>query len=135
MTRSLYGNSESLPTMLGGGAHGHVGMIMKDTLHATIAPTAWAHPRMLTAFVVSNKEMGAHCKQLKGYKYKEHCTFDNATNIDEAFKNQIIEAVDDTYILDLKGKYTAFMDVTTSYLLSNLMDRYGNITLEDLEEN
>ena len=49
-------------------------------------------------------------------------------NMGEAFKNQIIEAVDDTYILELKWECTAFMVVTTRDLIDHLMDRYRKVT-------
>ena len=113
MTRSLYVNAASLPTTIRGGAHRHVGMIMKDTLYTTIAATVWDQSGTLAALVFPNNTMGGHCEQLKQGKDKQHRIFDNATNMDEAFKNQIIEEVDDTCILELKGKNTTFMGVMT----------------------
>ena len=39
ITRALYENTAFSPTTLRGGAHGHLRMIMKDTLYANIAAT------------------------------------------------------------------------------------------------
>ena len=39
MVQFLYGNSASLPTTLGGGQHGHIGLITTHLLYATLAPT------------------------------------------------------------------------------------------------
>ena len=65
MKRSLYGNAASPLTAVGGGAHGHVGMIMKETLYATIATTTWAQPGTLAELIVPNNTTGAHSTQLK----------------------------------------------------------------------
>ena len=39
MVQFIYGKSVSLPTTLGGGQHGHIGLIMSHLLYATLAPT------------------------------------------------------------------------------------------------
>ena len=65
MTRSLYVNAASLPTTIRGGAHRHVGMIMKDTLYTNIAATVWDQSGTLAALVFPNNTMGGHCEQLK----------------------------------------------------------------------
>jgi hypothetical protein len=42
--QTLYGNAASLPTTIGGGAHGHIGLIMTTVLYATLTPTAYTVP-------------------------------------------------------------------------------------------
>ena len=44
LDKIMYGNAATLPTTLGGGAHGHVGLIMKATLYVTLAATAYVTP-------------------------------------------------------------------------------------------
>jgi hypothetical protein len=39
MAQTLYGNAASLATMLGGGGHGHIGIIMRQPLYATLNVT------------------------------------------------------------------------------------------------
>ena len=40
--QALYSNVATLPTMLAGGKHGHIGLIMKDTLYTTLMTgTPW----------------------------------------------------------------------------------------------
>ena len=44
LNQLMYGNAATLPTTLGGGAHGHVGLIMKATLYVTLAATSYVTP-------------------------------------------------------------------------------------------
>ena len=55
--------------------------------------------------------------------------------MDEAFKNKVIETAKDTYIKELKNKYTLFLGVTCRDLLDHLTNRYGKITTMDLKVN
>ena len=44
LNQIMYGNTATLPTTLGGRAHGHVGLIMKVTLYVTLSATAYVTP-------------------------------------------------------------------------------------------
>ena len=41
----LYANAATLPTTLGGGKHGHMGLIMDPTVYATISSTPYVIPQ------------------------------------------------------------------------------------------
>jgi hypothetical protein len=43
-TRLLNANSISIPSMAGGGAHGHMGIIMTQVENATISTSPWVKP-------------------------------------------------------------------------------------------
>eukprot|EP00957_Ditylum_brightwellii_P186000 14161478-Ditylum_brightwellii.AAC.1 len=43
-SKMLYVNVATIPTTLGGGGKGHIGLIMKPTLHATFSTTAYEAP-------------------------------------------------------------------------------------------
>ena len=44
MMQLLYGNDASLPTTVGGGQHGHIGIIMTPHLYTTLANTPYKSP-------------------------------------------------------------------------------------------
>eukprot|EP00957_Ditylum_brightwellii_P082774 6293309-Ditylum_brightwellii.AAC.1 len=42
---AVYANAAAVPTALGGGAHGHIGLVMKDVLYGTLSGgTAYTTP-------------------------------------------------------------------------------------------
>ena len=44
MVQLLYGNAASLPTTLGGGQHGHIGIVMTPQFYTTLANTPYESP-------------------------------------------------------------------------------------------
>ena len=44
LNQIMYGNAATLPITLGGGAHGHVGLIIKVTLYVTLSAAAYVTP-------------------------------------------------------------------------------------------
>eukprot|EP00957_Ditylum_brightwellii_P159283 12124301-Ditylum_brightwellii.AAC.1 len=52
-----------------------------------------------------------------------------------ALRNQLMGAIDKTYILSLKNQYTGYVQSTTMAILQHLYATYGRITPSKLEEN
>ena len=44
MMQLLYGNAASIPMTLGGGQHGHIGIIVNPQLYTTLANTTYESP-------------------------------------------------------------------------------------------
>ena len=136
LNQLMYGNAAILPTTLGGGAHGHVGLIMKATLYVKLEATSYVTPNEppLTPDVPTTATSASR-QQLRYQHAEEHRIFTNHVNMDDALKTQFMDAVEEPYVSKLCNHYTGYMGVTTQDLLDHLMDRYGNITVADLKAN
>ena len=53
----------------------------------------------------------------------------------ESLNNQVIETVKETYLNQLKNKYTRFLRLTSHNILEHLTDGYGKIITVDIESN
>eukprot|EP00957_Ditylum_brightwellii_P167043 12716890-Ditylum_brightwellii.AAC.1 len=42
--QQLYENAAAIPLSLGGGAHGHIGLVMEPTLYSSLSATAYNAP-------------------------------------------------------------------------------------------
>ena len=136
LNQLMYGNAATLPTTLGGGAYGHVSLIMKATLYVTLAATAYVTPNKppLTPDIPSTAT-SASKQQLRDQHAEEHQIFTNNVNMDDAIKTQLLDAVEEPYVSKLRNRYTGYIGVTTQDLLDHLMDRYSNTVAADLKAN
>jgi hypothetical protein len=135
MVQQLYGNAATLATTLGGGAHGHVGIIMLQPLYATLTATPYiapAEPPVQPNYPLPNTV--ATRELIRAEHKEEQRIFNNHTNMDDALKAQLIDAVDDTYLKEMRNKYTGYLSITTRDLIDHLLDRYGKITPADIED-
>ena len=55
--------------------------------------------------------------------------------MDDSLNTQLLDAVEEPYVNELRNRYTGYIGVTTRDLLYHLMDRYGNITAADIKAN
>jgi cell division septum initiation protein DivIVA len=135
LVQTLYGNAASLATTLGGGGHGHIGIIMTTPLYATLTATPYIAP--IDPGAIPNIPPGASSANrdiIRTAHTEARRIFDNHTNMDDALKSQVIDTINDTYICEMRNKYTGYLGITTRDLLDHILDRYGKITPADIEE-
>eukprot|EP00957_Ditylum_brightwellii_P142062 10823333-Ditylum_brightwellii.AAC.1 len=97
MSKMLSANASKVPTTLGGGNKGHIGLIMKALLYTTISTTAYVAPTELT--MPTNVSGTGAERELALRQYKIAKTiFDNHVTIEETIKNMIVAAVHEAYL-------------------------------------
>ncbi len=92
----LYANAATLATTLGGGAHGHIGIIMQQPLYATLTATPYIEPAEPTVLPVYPPNTTAATREIIRAKHKEEQRiFSNHNNMDDALKAQLVDAIND----------------------------------------
>ena len=132
----LEANVTSIPTTLGGGTHGYLGLILSPATYATIAATQFIepiypgqHPNIPAGTSATNTStiVRRHTEDL--------CQWREFKNFNTVLKNQLISALDDIYIRALKDCHVGYMNQSIRSILQHLFDNYGNITPLELEDN
>jgi hypothetical protein len=134
MVQLMYGNAASLPTSLGGGQHGHVGLIMTPILYATLSDTNYESPEDPGNDIIAPAGRAADREHQRHAHKEERRIFENHQNMDDALKAQVIDTIEDTYLNELRNKYTGYLGVSTRDLFDHLLDRYGKITPADIAD-
>ena len=132
----LKANENIIPTTLGGGTHGYLGLILSPAAYATIAATQFIepiypgqHPNVPAGTSAANTStiVRRHTEDLRQWhEFK---------NVNTALKNQLLSALDDIYIRALKDRHVGYMNQSIRAILQHLFDNYGNITPLELEDN
>ena len=132
----LKANATSIPTTLGGGNHGYLGLILSPAAYATISPTAFVEP----AYPGQHPAIPAGTNAATTSAIIRRHTEDTQQwrefkNVSTALKNQLLGAVDDIYARAMRDRHVGYMNQTIRNLLNHLFNNYGNITQLELEDN
>ena len=107
--QQLYKNAATIPSSLGGGAHGHIGLVMELTLYSSVSATAYNAPGAPSrATLAGNATSQIRYEEDNRYK-KELDTYENHIAMDDAMKKQIQEAIEDVFLRQLRHKYSAYL--------------------------
>jgi hypothetical protein len=137
LRQSLYGNTNSFASTLGGGNHGYLGALMTTpTYIATIHPNttlfvAPIFPGCLPAVQGIQAQVAdqvqAHNENLQ--QWKEH------KNVTKALCKQLIDSIEPAYIAHLDNPFSGFNKVLVKDILLDLFENYRKIRSTDLLAN
>ena len=129
-------NAASIPTALGGGNHGYLGLILSPAAYATIAATQFVepiypgqHPNVPAGTSAANTStiVRRHTEDLRQWR--------EFKNVNTVLKNKLLSALDDIYVHALKDRHVGYMNQPIHTILQHLFENYGNITPLELEDN
>ena len=130
-------NAASVPSNLGGGAHGNLGLILSDTIYHTLTGHHFvrtAHPGA-TPVLPEGQPTAALIGELVRQHTAELIAYYETERTDQALKQQVLNAFDDMYTRGLRNTHTGYASVTALQIITHLYTSYGKITSMDLETN
>ncbi len=123
----------NIPTTLGGGGHGHAGIVMDPARYLLKTGVAFvnpANPGTYPANVPNNAAKGLQARAESEHKelVKEYKTFQGVV---QAIKDIILEAVDNKYLLEIEDKILGFLNQTLTNMLTHLQNQGGALDFVD----
>ena len=132
----LYENGASIDSNLGGGNHGHLGVIMNDARYTTLTGHAFVPPINPGGTpIIPPGTTGPQIQRIQKTFENETQLFQKYRHVDNALKQQIVTAVPRMYKKALADPVLGFTNVTSRQLLHHLQRNYGRLTPLQLQEN
>jgi hypothetical protein len=136
LTQEIYANAMSVHSTRGGGANGHLALVMPPneylarTNQAFIAPVHPGDQPTLPPNPTSHQI--TEVNRRFAADLAEHTRY---LTIQETLRQQILAAVNQRYLRILANPIFGFADVSCHAMLAHLRTTYGNITNEEYEKN
>lgn len=113
---------------MGGGSHGHLGLVVTPQVYATIAPNSPYIRPILPTLQVTPTDTQYVIAQ-KRHQYAEDLQMFRETNaVERAIIQQIISSIEDKYLKAIKSKFTNSINKKIPGILSYLFDTNGDIS-------
>ena len=133
LEREMIAILANIPTTLGGGNHGHAGILMDPARYLVIAGVPFnnpANPGNYPANIAGNAAAGVRARAEAEHKedVKEYETFQGVM---QATKDIILEVVDHDYLLEIEDEIIGFLNQTPTDMLNHLRNRGGALDFAD----
>ncbi len=119
----------------GGGAHGHLGLVLSPQKFSFISDAPYVHPNHPGVLIIPN---GASCHAMdhlnRTHKEQVRVFHEVSRGVEEqALISQIISAINKMYIMSFKNRLTGqYTGTNVLDILNFLQERYGKISLSQL---
>ena len=136
LRRELTKIAASVPTNLGGGKHGHVGIVIPDAKYVLVSDggvsfTVPAHPGHYPASASDDPKIRAKEEAQHKGKLRE---FAECAGVLQVVKDFIVEAVDEEWLAEIEDELMGFEAKTPIEMLEHLEKRGGTLDFIDTTE-
>jgi hypothetical protein len=125
----LKANAGSVPSTLGGGQYGHLGLLLSDARYATL-PLAlpWTSPVNPGPYEPPDAGTSVQIEAAKDVWRERKHTFELCQATEKALIAQVVETTDPIYLRALLNRATGQYSSSVRTLFSHLFNTYGKIT-------
>jgi hypothetical protein len=125
----LKANAGSVPSTLGGGLHGHLGLLLSATAYATLQPTIpWVSPANPGPFVPPAAGTAAQLDAARTVWSESQQRFEVCQATEKALIAQVVDAVDTIYLRALLNRHTGQYSTSIRDIMNHLFTTYGQLT-------
>jgi hypothetical protein len=133
LATEIKANAASVPTTLGGGLYGHLGLVVSDQKYATLANTSpWVTPVNPGTYTPPATGTGPQLVADKDVWRAAHKIFDLCQATEKALITQVVDSIDSTYLRALLNRTTGQCATNLRDVLTHLFATHGKITPQQI---
>ena len=120
---------------IGGGSHGHIGLLLANAQYALILNTLFVYPTHPGPLIIPDGNT-AHMKSNMCIAHTKvvHLLCE-VTVVDQALAPNIVSTVEEAYLTDIRNRTTNPINDNVANLLTNLQENYGQLMSHELLEH
>ena len=134
LKKQLQSNAASVNCALGGGANGHLGLVLTVNEYVRVCNDAYIRQVMPAPLVIPNNTAQHESIRLKAEHDERFRLYNEATDVDRALKRQLAQALDQVYVKGFRDSVTNQVQGTIPFILEELFSIYGYVEPEILAE-
>ena len=133
LKNQLKANASSVPSNLGGGSLGHLGLVLSPTTYAMVSNTPFVQPAHPGPLEIPALTTAAMTSVLRNEYVEKTRLFREVTGVEKALKQQILKTIEQEWLLAITDRNTQSLTGTISQILDFLFDTYGFVSTAMLE--
>jgi hypothetical protein len=130
----LKANATKIPSDLGGGAFGHLGLVLSPAEYANVSAVPYVRPLHPGVLVIPNASSERTETRLRNEHKRLLSLCHETITVENALKKQISETVEDLYLEELRDDVTNTILQPIHVILTHLLTNFGEIESDALTE-
>ena len=128
----LKANASRVTSELGGGAKGHLGLILTALDYTLVSPTPYVRPLHPGPLIIPPGTTQHASTLLRKQHKKAIVLFHQTTDLENALKKQITDSIDNCYYKDIVDCTTNTITHDIPFILNYFFTNYGEVEAETL---
>ena len=135
LLKELKANALNVHSNLGGGVHGHLGLVISPASYAHLSATPFVRPVFPGTAAVLPPGSTQHAARTLRLHFDENLrVYHEVNNVDKALKKQIVQAIEPTYLDAVRDRTTNTILTPVHEVMEHLFSTYGEVTPETFQK-
>ena len=127
-------NAQTVHSDLGGGANGHLGLVLSPRRYALLSNAEYNRPIHPGQLVIPPGTTLHMARTMRDQHTERSRVFREMIGVENALKQQIVAAVEPQYLQAMRDPVTGKLKGTIAEMIKHLLDVYGQVTPQTLFE-
>ena len=130
----LKANAGAVPSTLGGGANGHLGLVVDPQQYALISNIPYLRPQQPPPFILPPNTRPEIAMILRDNHADNIRTYREFIGVENALRQQIVEAIENRWLQSLRNNITNAISMPVYEIIAFLFRMHGKITPTELQQ-
>ena len=127
-------NAASVPSTQGGGAHGHLGLVVPAAQYALLSNIPYVRPRQPPPFILPQGTNPQVAQMLRDSHLDNVRIFREYLGVESTLKQQLVAAIDAPWLQSMRNPISNSITMPLLEVIQYLFQVYGKITTDLLHE-
>lgn len=132
LKKQLKANAKAVPSTLGGGNNGLLGLVLTPAEYSIVCPTPFIKPTRPAPLSIQPLTASHDIIRLQQEHERSMDTYQDCIAVETLLKKQIVNAIDSDYLNDITDNNTDSINLAVSGILTHLFNLYGDVDAETL---
>ena len=129
LLKQLKANARSVHSNLGGGQHGHLGLVISPASYAHLSNVPFVRPAFPGTAAAIPPGTSQHATRTLCLEFDDILrVYHEVNNVDQALKQQIVEAVEPVYLTAVTNRTSNTITIPVYEVMDHLFSTYGDVT-------
>jgi len=134
LRNQIKANAQTVESTLGGGLHGHLGLVLTPSVYNAMPDTAPYNRPALPILQISPTDTQFILAQARHQFSEDMREYREVNAVERSIIQQIVAAVEPLYIRALRDRSSNKIKKSIPTILKHLFDNYGDVTPKELQE-
>lgn len=134
LKNELKTNARSVPSNLGGGTHGHLGLVLSPDTYALLSNIPFDRPNHPGPLAIPPGTINHMANTIRDQHNEALRVFREVLGVDQALLQQLVEAIEPQYLSALRNRQSNSITLPFYDVLNYLQDTFGRVTPQMLDD-
>ena len=133
LKKQIKANAQAVPSTLGGGNHGMLGLVLSEVEYALVSAVAFVREPYPGDLTFPTNTTNLQSKVIENVYKKRMSKYETCIGVEKALRQQIVKAIHEDWLEPLRNSTSDMLQGTIPEIIQHLFTQHGDVSADALD--